>query len=430
MPLVSVISLITALLVILGLIDTPYYRLPLEGAPGSFIMECRICSNELQEADHIKCSSCLALLHYSCAGLSEKDFGRILPMNKIKWKCCACKEAKNKKMPVSTPTSQQNPKSNVIPQFVLTGEKSSKATITTLQTPADPSPVVSLPLPLLAPTELNTSESLINFDTRSFMAYIDAKFAALQKSWQRDIDSALTKIQSQLDIFSAKYAGWEARISAMEEKVSSTAISEDVQQLLTDNKAMKATIANLELGAASLEKRVEDMDQSARSCNLEIQNIPEVKNENLNQVVFEIGKLIGVEIDADKVRAVHRVARGPGAAPGPAAAAADAPPPRPKNIVVQLSSRRLRDDVLSAARARRELYTDQLQMGGESRRFFVAEHLTLRNKKLFAKARELGKDAGFKHVWVRNFTIQMRKTDLSKIIYIRSESDLARFVSV
>lgn len=324
-------------------------------------------------------------------------------MNKIKWKCCACKEAKNKKMP-STAIPEPNPKSNLIPQFDLTGDRR---------------------------TELNTSDSLINFDTRSFMTYIDSKFAALQKSWQHDIDSALTKIQSQLDIFSAKYAGWEARISAMEERVSSTATGEDVERLLTDNKAMKATIASLEISAVSLEKRVEDMDQSARSCNLEIQNIPEHKNENLIQVVFEIGKLIGVEMDAGKVRAVHRVARGPGAAPGPAAAAAtDAPPPRPKNIVVQLTSRRLRDDVLSAARVRRELYTDQLQMGGESRRFFVAEHLTLRNKKLFAMARKVGKDAGFKHVWVRNFAIQMRKTDFSKIFYIRSESDLARFVSV
>lgn len=60
---------------------------------------CEKCSDLITINDLIICSSCSSKLHSSCAGLKEKTFKEMLPMNKKKWKCGECKQPK----PASTP---------------------------------------------------------------------------------------------------------------------------------------------------------------------------------------------------------------------------------------------------------------------------------------------------------------------------------------
>ncbi|VVC91898.1 unnamed protein product [Leptidea sinapis] len=79
----------------------------------------------------------------------------------------------------------------------------------------------------------------------------------------------------------------------------------------------------------------DELDQASRSCNVEIQSIPERKGENLIQLSLEISKILGVELNHSDIRNVHRVAPG-------------LPTTRPKNIILQLTTRRQRDDLIVA----------------------------------------------------------------------------------
>ncbi|VVC87100.1 unnamed protein product [Leptidea sinapis] len=120
----------------------------------------------------------------------------------------------------------------------------------------------------------------------------------------------------------------------------------------------------------TLTPKFDDLDQASRSCNVEIQNIREKKGENLVHLSLAIGKLLCIYLKDSDIRSVHRIAPG---------SATD----RPKNIVLQLTTRRKRDELIAAARARRSLTSEQLfgvsVTPGSGSRFFIAEHQTLKN---------------------------------------------------
>ncbi|KAG7299130.1 hypothetical protein JYU34_017644 [Plutella xylostella] len=127
-------------------------------------------------------------------------------------------------------------------------------------------------------------------------------------------------------------------------------------------------------------------------------------------MVETIGTTIGIQIPNSSVTDVHRVA-------------SNQPSQKPKNIIVHLSSRRLRDDVIAAARSGRGLTAAQVleaAAGGPTAcssvaavvaastesppseaRVYINEHLTLKNKLLYAKARVCAKDKSYRYIWIK-----------------------------
>lgn len=334
-------------------------------------MECKICLVAVKIEELLKCVTCHGTFHYGCTGLSDTDFKKILPMNKGKWKCQICKT--NKK-PTISPTPTQ----------VLQSEESQ-------------------------------SHSIINIDMKSIMAHFDVKFNALNaviNSFKSEVNENLTKLSSTVN-------SWDAKINHIETTLDT--VTTTVQGLETANSQLRDEIH-------ILKKQFDDIEQKARSCNIEIQNFPEHKNENLLHLVEVLGTAIGVPIPIDSIRDVHRVAHNQ---------AND----RPKNIIVQLTTRRLKTEVIAAARARRGLTVGQLQQAVSgpsqfqqydasqaSRRIFINEHLTLKNKILYAQAREAASVKKYKFVWVKNATILLRKSEGKDIpvVAIKCAEDLKK----
>ncbi|XP_050664349.1 uncharacterized protein LOC126964996 [Leptidea sinapis] len=310
--------------------------------------------------------------HYYCVELTETDFKKILPMNKIKWKCPTCKGKKN----TSSPTSI-SPKGGII------------------------------------------SSSVLNVDTETLTRYIDTKLARFRQQLREDISSAVLEVSKALrdniNKLEQRMDSWDERLSQLERDHSfhsNEALGSDMKE---ENNALRT---DLHL----LTTKFDELDQASRSCNVEIQSIPERKGENLIQLSLEISKLLGVELNHSDIRNVHRVTPG-------------LPTTRPKNIILQLTTRRQRDDLIGAARSRRSLTTAQLfgtptsaaaAVSTTNSRFFINEHLTLKNKILFSKTRTLAKEKGYKYVWVRNSNILLRKKDDSRIIHVRCVDDLAK----
>ncbi|XP_046976639.1 uncharacterized protein LOC124542795 [Vanessa cardui] len=168
-----------------------------------------------------------------------------------------------------------------------------------------------------------------------------------------------------------------------------------------------------------LEAKIDMMEQQARQCNLEIANrgtttCPERRGENLIKIVEELGTAIKLTINAGDIVSAHRVPH------------ADNKSTHPKNIIVKLHTRVRRDNILAAARMKKGIYTENLQISGDKRKIFVNEHLTLKNKKLFRSAREVCKKQNLRFVWVKHGCVLVRENETSHVIAIRKEEDLSK----
>lgn len=186
----------------------------------------------------------------------------------------------------------------------------------------------------------------------------------------------------------------------------------EIADLKTQNNALKSTVKDLG-------ERLNTMEQSARSSNVEIQCVPEKRNENLLSLVSQISTVINCNLTADSVSHVTRVAKlNPGN-------------PRPRSIVAQFTSTKLRDQFMAAAinfnkgkKVEDKLNSAHVGFVEQRTTVFITEHLSPANKALHAAARSTAKKKGYKHVWVRGGRIFMRKSDDSDYIIVKNLDSL------
>lgn len=261
---------------------------------------------------------------------------------------------------------------------------------------------------------------MVNLDTRALMSFFERKLSQLREDWRTDLNEGLKPVQADLAKLSDRLDGWEDRVKNLEDRISSLeaahAVAESERQInIEQHNAVINENAELREELSTIRNNWEEMEQRSRLFNIEIQNIPEAKGENLLTILDSLGKIIQTPIPRESVRAIHRVRHNK---------ASD----KPKNIIVHLISRWQRDEIIAAARVRREITTKDLgmapQQGQKHKTVYINEHLTLNNKILFSHARKFGKENSFKHLWVHNGTILLRKTDASKAMPIRHLSDL------
>lgn len=197
-------------------------------------------------------------------------------------------------------------------------------------------------------------------------------------------------------------------------------LREEVKAARAENKSLKEENARLQSKCKDLAESVRDnslrilrSEQYSRNANIEIKNIPPQTNENLHNILKDIGEKLGEPINANDIEVCHRV---------PVANS-----PSNKNIVVQFVHRAKRNAVLEKARRFRLKGTD-IGLTTDSP-FYVNEHLCPELKRLLGKATAKKRQAGWNFLWVRNGQIFARKTESSAVLAITSEEDLSRMVA-
>lgn len=166
-----------------------------------------------------------------------------------------------------------------------------------------------------------------------------------------------------------------------------------------------------------LKEKLDSMEQQARSCNVEIANLPERRDENLLSILEKLANVILHPVSSCDVVSAHRV---PHKSPTTA---------RPKNVIVRFTTKFLRDNFIRAARAAKNIKSDQLAISGTVHHIYINEHLTIRNKQLFRLCRQRAAQHNYKYVWVKNGTILVRQTDTSNIFAVRNETEVIKIKS-
>nr|XP_034831601.1 uncharacterized protein LOC117988556 [Maniola hyperantus] len=167
-----------------------------------------------------------------------------------------------------------------------------------------------------------------------------------------------------------------------------------------------------------INSRLTSMEKISRSHNLELQAVPETKNENVVSLFNKLCEIVNVPLDPLHIHACRRIAKH-----NPSSN-------RPRTILVTLSSSLLRDKIISAVHRfnkkdpKETLNSSLFGFTGETRNIYVAEHLSPEQKLLHATARKVSKDKNYKYVWVKFGNIYMRKNDSTAAILIKNEDTL------
>lgn len=176
-----------------------------------------------------------------------------------------------------------------------------------------------------------------------------------------------------------------------------------------------------------LKERVAQLsnDMNAQSQNLlrneiELLGIPETPNESIVHTVLVAARKVGVDLEDRDIDWANRV--GPRRPPSETLEA-HARLPRP--VVVRLLRRGKRDELLKAAKLRRNVTSADLDLPGPPLRVYFNERLTKENRMLFRDARIICKEKGFAQCFCSHGAIFIRKRDGKPATLVRGFADLA-----
>ncbi|CAB0015181.1 unnamed protein product [Nesidiocoris tenuis] len=198
-------------------------------------------------------------------------------------------------------------------------------------------------------------------------------------------------------------------------KESVTYMSNQFDNFLEEITSLKSSMASLakensELKTAvgELQRKVDLLEQNSRSTAIEVHGVPETHNEECTQIISAVTQALKVNCGA--VKRAFRV--------GPVRK------DRPRKILAELESSEVRETLVAAARMDKSLSAIDIHKNWPKERIYINENLTSFRAELLRRAKSKGKEKGFRYVWVKNFTIYMRKAEGERAIAIRSIEDI------
>ncbi|KAL0850832.1 hypothetical protein ABMA28_006752 [Loxostege sticticalis] len=332
------------------------------------------CALGLLDDKYVKCSKCKYAYHFTCLASNEDEEQSTAS---AEWMCPLCNVTPKNQNKDNTPV-RYNP----------------NITIRASKRPALNSPP-SAEKPL-------TREEMLNI-AHDMMSQMEKTMKSLLNSEVRPLKEELKEVKESMSFMNAQYE----EVLREQEKSKET-----IKNLQTENNQMQVKIEDLS-------SRVNQLEQNARMNNVEIQCLPEKRDENLLSTVTKLANVIDCQLTEENVVKCTRIAR------------MNKDSVRPRSIVVQFSTPRIRDQFLAASikfnkpkPPQDKLNSSHLGMTCTKTPIFITEHLSATNKALHAAARLKAKQKGFKYVWIRGGRIYMRKTDNSEYIIVKDINSL------
>lgn len=347
-------------------------------------MNCQGCVNVIESSNTLKCKACKAVFCPECLNISSDNLQNLSVEQLSSLKCPSCTNITRRKINDSTPVrNKQHTKSPV------------KATGTPNIVTQDSSALISS-ISVLLDEKLSPSSTLMK---------------NLRDALKEDVKTMITcEINSVIKNLQDEFTATTDFISAEQRDLKSSIADKD--KII---KCLQADQLRLQSELNDTYSRIESLEKLSREHNIELQAVPERKSENLLHLFQNLCKFLNVNILDNEVKACKRVAK------------IDASSKRPRNIVITLSSPRLRDVLLSAvtrynkANRNNMINSSHIGLSGDTTtRIFLSEHLSPRCRQLHHAARMFCKKHEYKYVWVKYGQVFIRKCDDSNVIRIKN----------
>lgn len=203
------------------------------------------------------------------------------------------------------------------------------------------------------------------------------------------------------------------------------------EKLLKANESTNKKISDFQKLVLTLQKEIEKKDevinelrdelnefqQHYRSNYFEIHNLEEMPNEskgNLESVIQKVVEKVGIQLSQDEIEAFHRM------------------PTRnrnaPKIIIVQLSSRKKRNDIIdlykTKAKDQKRITQNDIYGNGKKEPIYINESLTKFNKELLYEAKKMKNEIGFKFAYSSSGKVFMKKGEADRPIRIKNFKEI------
>lgn len=380
--------------------------------------ECGACRQKIEHKGFLHCQSCKGEYHHECLSMEKSYFNSLSKDYLQSWICPACTN--------STRRKRNNCNTPVRSNMSAYGDASHDMSFE-----IDPSPTTSTHA-----QHAIQSSSLMPGSSSSQSSDPSLTMVNISKMMDEKLDTALSFYMSKLrtalktDIEIMVRSEINEAVKEIKNDFSATTdyLTAEQNDLKTNIDRQNSVIQSLERENCDVKKQLQivenklsNIENLSRSLNIEIQAVPEDRNENVLSLFRKLCEVVNANIDESSVRACRRIAKmNPGSN-------------RPRNILVTLSSPRQRDLVISSVHRYNKSHPDAMlnstHLGlithGISR-IYVAEHLSPEIKSLHAETRKVAQTKNFKYVWVRYGKIYIRKDDSSSAVQVKNADQLKK----
>lgn len=167
--------------------------------------------------------------------------------------------------------------------------------------------------------------------------------------------------------------------------------------------------ARLNTKLNNIENNLDEMQQNKIKNNIIINGVYEVENENMEDVLINIGKMIYVDIRTTDIISAERKMTSSDASG------------MPRSIIIKLNNTKKRDQILTNQKQR-----NNYNINNDHRPIYISEQITPRKQHLCKIARDLKRNGIIKFIWVKNGDILIRKTENSKTVSIKHFDQLTK----
>ncbi|KAJ0176907.1 hypothetical protein K1T71_006916 [Dendrolimus kikuchii] len=328
--------------------------------------KCTACGKFLSPVGAATCNNCPLMFHKGCVALPDTA-----TVSKT-WNCPECKKKIRKGDNSATPIKS------------ICGNDSPPGSTCS-------APGISFSTTLVTPSGDDDDESELRMMRREIAEYM----SELRRE-MADLRLTIGGIGQRLD-------GIENRLDVLEQRELTTQSKDAVE---------------LDNSISQLKQELNERDQESLLSDVDIGCFPEVAGENVYHTVTVLAAKLGMKIEEQDIVFAERVGSG-GVVRGETGE-------RCRRIVVRLVRRNMRDDLLRAARVRRNLNTSDMGLGGLQHRIYVNERLTRSNRQLFYRVREECRKKNWRYSWTKRGRIFARQSDGKQAYLIRSDADLSR----
>uniref|UniRef100_A0A0A9YDX5 MADS-box transcription factor 22 n=1 Tax=Lygus hesperus TaxID=30085 RepID=A0A0A9YDX5_LYGHE len=313
-------------------------------------MDCRKCGVPISPGKLAKCSICSGVFHPACTRLkSASSFKKLRKDLREKWKCDTCVVTRT----FSPTGSRKETSSDSEDEF------------------EDPNPE--------DPTsdDLNKLNRNMNILMRKFDKFGE-KFISMETT---------------MGFFNEQYEEMKKSLQRVESQI--TEVMKQNTSLAEENKKLKKDVTDIS-------RRTDDLEQALLSSTVEIKGIPFTTNEDPGEVVKILAEKLQIP-EADRAfESAFRVF-------GPRNPASI----RRQNemIIMKLQNVLQKKSWFSSIRKKKDISARDLYSTLGDSKIYINERLTFRTNKLFWLSRKVGREYGYKFVWVSDGRIFMKKEE-------------------
>ena len=237
-----------------------------------------------------------------------------------------------------------------------------------------------------------------------FEALLDKKFSEFEALALTPIRESIDSVKASLHFLSSQYDDLSKSVKDL---------SERNKVLQVENASLRSQLLTMTNDINQQKDALNDYEQYSRRECLEISGIPKKIKEDTNQIVIDIGEMLGIEITEDDLSVSHRVPPN------------KRNPDRPPAIIAKFVRRDKKEELYRARKLLRNKSTQDLDYLAANK-IYISESLTQKNRELFQKCLQMKKAHKFKFIWTNAGKIYLRKDERpeSRVHHVTLSKDL------